>query len=53
MRDLKIMSKMPRIEVKTISGTIAEIEEHTHTEQTEKKVTKRPSKKKAEAESAE
>ena len=39
------MSRMPKIEVKTIPGTVEEIDRHLDTEQTEKKVTKRPKKK--------
>lgn len=39
------MSRMPRIEVKTIPGTVEEINRHLDTEQTEKKTAK-PKKKK-------
>lgn len=42
------MSRMPRIEVKTIPGTVEEITRHIDTEQTEKKTTKPKKKKTAE-----
>lgn len=44
------MSRMPRIEVKTIPGTVEEINRHLDTEQTEKKTTKPKKKKTAEKE---
>lgn len=46
------MSRMPRIEVKTIPGTVEEITRHVDTEQTEKKTAK-PKKKKTAAEKEE
>ena len=40
-------SRMPKVEVKNIPATMAEIEAHVDTEREEKKITKKPSKKKA------
>ena len=46
--------RAPKVEVKTIPATAAEVEEHLHTEHVEKKkVTKRSSKKKVETDKAE
>ena len=44
------MSRMPRIEVKTIPGTVEEITRHLDTEQTEKKAEKPKRKKTAKQE---
>ena len=44
------MSRMPRIEVKTIPGTVEEIDRHLDTEQTEKKAEKPKRKKTAKQE---
>jgi len=40
-------SRMPKVEVKSIPATIEDIEAHIDTEREEKKITKKPSKKKA------
>ena len=45
-------SRMPKVEVKSIPATIEDIEAHIDTEWEEKKITKKPSRKKANAEKA-